>query len=229
MDVGPLLREQGSKPFIMLEMRQNLNQTEKREAQPPIGLAHRMEHGGRDHWYALSVKSRYEKTVGRFLENFGHVFFVPTYRARRLWSDRIKHVEAPLFPGYVFCRFDIHSRLPILTIPGVQHIVGGTQIPSPIDAAEIRALQNAVESGAARGPWPFLQAGDRLRIEHGSLAGVEGILLQAKGRHRLILSITLLQRSIAVDIDSAFVSMVSRRDSPSDVRAKLVQASTQPA
>lgn len=147
----------------------------------------------------------------RFLQSSGHTSFLPTYRARRAWSDRIKEVEAPLFPGYIFCRFDIYNRLPILTIPGVQHIVGGTKIPTPVDTAEVNALRTAVEAGAACEPWPFLRVGDRLRIEHGSLAGIEGILAQVKGRHRLVLSVTLLQRSVSVDIDSAFVSMVSRQ------------------
>lgn len=210
MDVGPTLLERGSRPLIMLDMLGNSEQRGEREARPEIGSGENPESERRDHWYALRVKSRYEKAVGRFLESFGYVFFVPTYKARRLWSDRIKQLDAPLFPGYVFCRFDIHNRLPILMIPGVQHIVGGTAVPTPVDVAEICALQAAVESGAAREPWPFLQVGDRLRIEHGSFAGVEGILLQTKGRYRLVLSITLLQRSVAVDIDSAFVSMVSR-------------------
>lgn len=214
----------------MLDILENSKQNnEEREGRSPIGSIESTQHARRDHWYALSVKSRYEKAVGRFLENFGYVFFVPTYKARRIWSDRIKHVDAPLFPGYVFCRFDIYKRLPILMIPGIQHIVGGTQIPRPVDAAEIRALQTAMESGAAREPWPFLQVGDRLRIEHGSFAGLEGILLQTKGRYRLVLSITLLQRSVAVDIDSAFVSMVSRRNSVCEIPRKLAQPSTQPA
>lgn len=195
----------------MLDMLDKSKWSEGLEGRPPVELGESTEYRCQDRWYALSVKSRYEKTVGRFLENFGHIHFVPTYKARRLWSDRIKHVDAPLFPGYVFCRFDIHNRLPILMIPGVQYIVGGTAVPTPVDVAEIRALQTAVESGAAREPWPFLQVGDRLRIEHGSLAGAEGILVQTKGRYRLVLSITLLQRSVAVDIDSAWVSSVGRR------------------
>lgn len=227
MDTGPALLERRTKPSIMLDILENSKQNEEREAHSLIGLAESTQYARQDHWYALSVKSRYEKTVGRFLENFGYVFFVPTYKARRLWSDRIKHVDAPLFPGYVFCRFDIHNRLPILMIPGVQHIVGGTAVPTPVDVGEIRALQTAVESGAAREPWPFLQVGDRLRIEHGSLAGAEGILVQTKGRYRLVLSITLLQRSVAVDIDSAFVSMVSRGKSVSEIRRKLAEPSTQ--
>src|SRR5579872_3476392 len=159
-------------------------------------------------WFALSVKSRFEKSVANFLANRGYESFLPLYKARRQWSDRIKETEVPLFPGYLFCRFDIHNRLPILMIPGVQHVVGGAQLPTPIDDNEMNALRTVIHAGLSRQPWPFLQIGDRVKIERGSLAGVEGILLQMKGRHRLVLSVSLLQRSVAVDIDSAAVTPV---------------------
>ena len=161
-------------------------------------------------WFALSVKSRFEKSVANFLANRGYESFLPLYKARRQWSDRIKETEVPLFPGYLFCRFDIHNRLPILMIPGVQHVVGGAQLPAPIDDNEMSALRTVIHAGLSRQPWPFLQIGDRVKIERGSLAGVEGILLQIKGRHRLVLSVSLLQRSVAVDIDSAWVSRAHR-------------------
>jgi transcription antitermination factor NusG len=213
----------------MLEIRSSAAQDQQASSSPVTEIAPPAEHREQKPWYALSVRSRHEKTVAHFLESFGYVSFFPTYKARRLWSDRIKEVEAPLFPGYLFCRFDIYNRLPILMIPGVQHIVGGTKFPAPIDTSEINALQTVVQSGAAREPWPFLQAGDRLRIEHGSLAGVEGILLQVKGRHRLVLSVTLLQRSVSVDVDSAWVSLLARESSAARLRVRLTQTSTQPA
>lgn len=161
-------------------------------------------------WFALSVKSRFEKSVANFLANRGYESFLPLYKARRQWSDRIKETEVPLFPGYLFCRFDIHNRLPILMIPGVQHVVGGAQLPTPIDDNEMNALRTVIHAGLSRQPWPFLEIGDRVKIERGSLAGIEGILLQMKGRHRLVLSVSLLQRSVAVDIDSAWVSRAHR-------------------
>ena len=162
-------------------------------------------------WYALSVRSRYEKIVATILQGQGYEGFLPLYKCRRRWSDRIKEIETPLFPGYLFCRFDIYNRLPILKIPGVQYVVGGTRIPNPIETSEIEALQAVIRTDATREPWPFLQIGDRVRIEYGSLAGVEGVLLHVKGRHRLVLSVTLLQRSVAVDIDSAWIGLVSRK------------------
>jgi transcription antitermination factor NusG len=172
-------------------------------------------------WFALNVKSRYERIAAKFLESRGYQSFLPMYKSRRCWSDRIKELDVPLFPGYLFCQFDIHNRLPVLVVPGVLGIVGGTKLPTPIDLAEIDALQATVLAGLSREPWPFLRVGDRVRIERGSLAGVEGILLQQKGRHRLILSVTLLQRSVAVDIDSAWVSSLESRPrvQPASLRA----------
>jgi len=179
-------------------------------------------------WYALSVRSRYEKIVATILKNQGYEWFLPLFKCRRHWSDRIKEIEAPLFPGYLFCRFDIYNRLPIVKIPGVQYVVGGTRIPTPIDTSEIEALQAVIRTNATREPWPFLQVGDRVRIEYGSLAGVEGVLLHVKGRHRLVLSVTLLQRSVAVDIDSAWVGLVSRKPSARRLPADLDRIPAQP-
>lgn len=213
----------------MREIENNLKQVEWTGSRPATEPARLAEPNELKPWYALSVRSRHEKIVGSFLESFGYSWFLPTYKARRRWSDRIKEVEAPLFPGYLFCRFDIHNRLPILTIPGIQHIVGGTSLPTPIEPSEIDFLQTVIRAGTGREPWPFLQVGDRLRIEHGSLAGVEGILLQVKGRHRLVLSVTLLQRSVAVDVDSAWVGSVLPRPGADRARFGQNPMAAQPA
>ncbi len=156
-------------------------------------------------WYALRVRSRYERTVATHLQGRGYESLLPLYKCRRRWSDRFKEIELPLFPGYVFCQFNPLNRLPILSIPGVVHVVGVGRTPVPIDETEISAIQTAVKSGLPRQPWPFLQIGHRVRIEYGPLCGVEGILLGFRGRQRLVLSITLLQRSAAVQVDEACV------------------------
>lgn len=156
-------------------------------------------------WFALQVRSRYEKLVSSALEYKGYQEFLPVYAARRRWSDRIKEVELPLFQGYVFCRLDPGDRLPILTIPGVIGLVGLGKTPAPVDDTEITALQAIVESGLSRLPWPFLRAGQKIRIDHGPLRDLEGILLQIKGSHRLVVSVSLLQRSVAVEIDRDWV------------------------
>jgi transcription antitermination factor NusG len=123
-------------------------------------------------------------------------------------------LDLPLFPGYMFCRFDVHNRLPILKTPGVILIIGIARTPVPIGNAEIDAIRTIVDSGLQSQPWPFLQIGARIRIEHGALSGLEGILLGPRGRHRLIVSVTLLQRSVAVEIDGAWVSAVTHSLSP---------------
>jgi transcription antitermination factor NusG len=162
-------------------------------------------------WFALQVRSRYEKNVAAFLDGKGYEWLLPTYRSRRRWSDRMKDVELPLFPGYLFCRFDPQDRLPILKTPGMISIVGTAKIPTAVSEAEIEALRTLVRSGLPRQPWPFLQVGQRVRIEHGSLFGLEGILLRHKGQDRLVLSISLLQRSTAVEIEGSWVSPIPTR------------------
>jgi transcription antitermination factor NusG len=156
-------------------------------------------------WFALQVRTRHETGVAGFLEAKGYKQFVPLYKARKRWSDRIKVTEAPLFPGYLFCRFDPQHRLPILKTPGVIQIVGYNRIPTPIDEMEIDAIQTLIASGLQTQPWPFLAVGERVRIESGALRGVDGIVVKMKENHRLVVSITLLRRSVAVEIDSALV------------------------
>ena len=160
-------------------------------------------------WYALRVRSRHEDAVAKHLDARGLESFLPLYKSQRRWSDRFKEIEVPLFPGYVFCHFNVMNRLPILTIPGVVHVVGIGKIPAPIDESEIAAIQVAVKSGLPTEPWPSLCVGDRVRIEHGPLGGVEGVLLGVRGRQRLLLSVTLLQRSVAVQVNEAWVQPIA--------------------
>jgi len=143
--------------------------------------------------------------VALMARNKGFEEFLPLYRARRRWSDRQKETEFPLFPGYVFCRLDPQHRLPILTIPGVVHVVGIGKTPVPIEEREITAIQAAVRSGLSAEPWPFLEAGQRVRLEEGPLAGLEGILVGSAKQHRIVVSVTLLKRSVAVAIERHWV------------------------
>jgi len=139
------------------------------------------------------------------LRDRGYEEFLPLYRAQRRWSDRVKELELPLFPGYLFCRFDVSDRLPILTTPGVMGIVGFGKTPVPIEPGEIAAIHRVLETGVAAEPWKYIVSGQRVRVEHGALAGLEGIFIETKKDHRLLLSVTLLQRSVAVQIDAACV------------------------
>ncbi len=157
-------------------------------------------------WFALQVRTQHEKGVAQFLSGRSYEWFLPLYKCRKRWSDRVKEVETPLFPGYLFCRFNPMERLPILQTPGVIQIVGYNRHPVPVEESEIQAIQMLVVSGVAKQPWPFLHTGDKVQIESGPLRGMTGILTDFKGKHRLIISITLLQRAVAVEIDSALVT-----------------------
>ena len=165
-------------------------------------------------WFALQVRAKHEAGVAQFLQGKGYIWFLPSYKCRKRLCDRVKVADAPLFPGYLFCRFDPEKRLPILTTPGVIQIVGYNRAPVAIDDSEIEALQMLVQSGLPNQPWPFVRIGDRVQIEAGPLRGVEGILVAAKAGHRLILSVSLLQRSVAVQIDSAYVRSLESAASP---------------
>lgn len=151
-------------------------------------------------WFALRTRPRAEKVVADALRGKGYEEFLPLHLERRRWSDRIATVEMPLFPGYVFCRFDAQQRLPILTTPGVLLVVGIGKTPEPIDDTEIDSLRVLVDSRLQLQAWPYLHIGQRIQIVAGPLTGAEGILLAVKNQNRLVVSVTLLQRSVAVEI-----------------------------
>jgi len=176
-----------------------------------------------EQWFALRVRSRCEKLVALMAQNRGFEEFLPLYRCRRRWSDRWQETEFPLFPGYVFCRLDLQHRLPLLTIPGVLHFVGIGKTPAPLEDAEIAAIQAAVRSGLSSEPWPFLEAGQRVRLEGGPLAGLEGILVGTAKQDRLVISVTLLQRSVAVAIERHWVRPLDEtgREVPIQFRSLL--------
>lgn len=157
-------------------------------------------------WYAVRVRSNFERTVSTVLDYKGVEQFLPTYRSRRVWTDRIKTLELPLFPGYVFCRIPLEERNRVVTIDGVVGLVGAGRQPIPLSTAEIDSIRTLVHSQLPAQPWPFLKIGQTVRITHGSLSGIEGILVRVKNSWRLVVSVSLLERSVAVEIDAAYVS-----------------------
>jgi transcription antitermination factor NusG len=157
-------------------------------------------------WFALQIRSRWEAPTADLLRGKGFETLLPTYTTRRKWSDRIKVVESPLFPGYVFCRFDVHNRLPILITPGVISVVGRGKSPVAVDDAEIQYIQAAIGSGIHMEPWPYVEIGERVRIKHDVLDGMEGILTSFRGSDRVIISVTLLRRSVALEIDRSRIT-----------------------
>lgn len=152
-------------------------------------------------WFALRLRSNYERITGTHLRERGFEEFAPSYKVERRWSDRTKQIDRFLFPGYLFCRFNPNNRMPILTAPGVVDVVGFGKVPEHIPNVEIERVRRMVESPLLVTPYPYLQAGQAVLIERGPLTGVEGILVEVKGTTRLVVSVNLLQRSVSAEVD----------------------------
>ncbi len=152
-------------------------------------------------WFAVRVRSNFERATAQSLDCRGIKCFVPLYRARRQWSDRVKEIDLPLFTGYVFCHLEETRFLPIIETPGVVQVVGIGATPVPVEAHEMAALLQIAGSGKEAMPWPYLAVGQRVRMRTGALKNVEGILANADGRLRVVVNIELLQRSVAVSVE----------------------------
>jgi transcription antitermination factor NusG len=158
-------------------------------------------------WFAIQVRTSREKMAKSFLENAGFECFLPVAKSSHRWSDRVKEFEIPLFPGYLFCRMNPQNRLPVLMAPGVIQIVGVGKTPLPVAEEELEAIRRATQSGAGTMPWPYLQVGNVASIEDGPLKGMTGIIVKIKSGLKLVLSVSLLQRSVAVEIERAWISV----------------------
>jgi len=165
----------------------------------PLGLS---SFGERLPWFGIRTRSNYEKVAATVLKGKGYDPYLPLYRRPRAASDIQGVSEYPLFPGYVFCRFDARNRLPILMTSGVISVLGFGKEPAPIPDEEIEAIKAVLRSGLPAEPCPYLREGQRIRVRNGSLEGVEGILVKKKNQCRMVVSVTMLQRSISVEIDS---------------------------
>jgi transcription antitermination factor NusG len=160
-------------------------------------------------WFGIRVKSRCELRAYDDLSLRGFDAFLPLCSVRRRWSDRVKTLQVPMFSGYLFCRFALPDRLRVLNAAGVAQIVGVGNAPVPISEAEIRSVQTLVTSKIACTPWPYLQAGQRVSIEDGPLAGVEGVIIRAEnGKPRVVVSVTMLFRSVAAEIERDWIGRV---------------------
>lgn len=161
-----------------------------------------------DQWYALQVRSRWENATATLLSGKGYQTFLPTYKAEKRWRTTSRELSVPLFPGYVFCHFDVHNRLPVLVTPGVLSVVGRGRTPVAVEDSEIDALQRVISSGLQTEPWPFLEVGQRVRILEGALNGLEGILTSFRGSHRIVVSVSLLCRSVSLEIERSRIDPI---------------------
>jgi transcription antitermination factor NusG len=159
-------------------------------------------------WYVLYTRHQHEKSVTTILKSKGFETFLPLYESVRRWKDRSKSLLLPLFPCYVFLGDAIERRLDIVTTPGVHALVSNAGQPALIPCAEIEAIRRLTRSGAGVEPHPFLKCGDRMRIKSGPLTGIEGILVKKKNIYRLVLSVEMLGKAAAVEIDCCLVERV---------------------
>ena len=154
-------------------------------------------------WYAIYTSAHHEKSVAEHLRARAIEHFLPLYESVRRWQDRKVKLKLPLFPGYVFVRLALHNKMSVVQVPGVARLVGFDGTPTALPDEEINTLRTNLESGLRAEPHPFLTVGRRVRVKTGPLAGIQGVLLRWKGRSRVVMSINLIQRSIAVQLDES--------------------------
>ena len=172
-------------------------------------------------WYALYTRHQHEKIAARILEYKDFEVFLPVYQVRRRWQDRIKEISVPLFPGYLFVREGQERWLQILTAIGVSSIVSCGERPAVIPHSEVEGVRRLVESSLKVEPHPFLKTGDWVRVKYGPIAGVEGILLRKKNIARLILSVEILGKSAAVEVDATNIERLPAGSSGMNAALKV--------
>lgn len=158
-------------------------------------------------WYVICTMPRHEKQVAAQLSCRSIENFLPLYEEVHRWKDRRAKVLLPLFPGYVFVRVPLMERLQVQMVPGVLRFVGFGGPPVALDAAEMKRLHDGLTALRAE-PHPFLKVGQKVRVRYGPLAGAEGILEQHRERFRVVLSMDLIQQSVAVELDMSDLEIV---------------------
>jgi transcription antitermination factor NusG len=153
-------------------------------------------------WFALTVHPKHEHLAERGLRHQGFEVYLPLHRSRRRWSDRTKTLDMVLFPGYVFCRFQPQDKLRIMTSPSVRGIVRTGRDPVPVDDAEIASIRSLIASGRPIDLCPFLRVGQHVRINHGPLESVRGVILRSDDNWRVVVSVEALGCSVSVEVDA---------------------------
>jgi transcription antitermination factor NusG len=153
-------------------------------------------------WYAIYTRPRHEKKVAWELERRNLQVCLPTYETIRRWKNGRHRLQLPLFPGYAFVRISLGSHLAVLKVPGVVRLVGFNGRPMPLPDPEVESIRQAVNNRYPVEPYPYLGIGRKVRIKSGPLAGSAGILVRRAGQSRLIISLELIMRSIAVNVEA---------------------------
>lgn len=155
------------------------------------------------HWYVAQTRARHEKRAAEELGRRGIENFLPLYETMRRWKDRRVRLQLPLFTGYVFARFPLSERLRALEISSVARLVGFGSLPTALPDYDMETMRKGLTSKLRAVPHPHLTDGHRVRIVSGPFEGLEGILLRHKNYFRVIVSVDLIVRSVAIEIDAA--------------------------
>lgn len=175
-------------------------------------------------WYAVYTSANHEKRVAKQLEQRSVQHFLPLYESVRRWKDRRVKLGLPLFPGYIFVRMAIADRSRVLQVPGVVRLVGFNGQPYPLSEEDIQAVRNCLRRGYQVEPHPYVRVGRRARVKAGPLKGLEGIILRRKNRMRFVLSLELIMRSVAVEMDGSELEPVKASLAPATPFREVAQS-----
>ncbi len=157
-------------------------------------------------WYALQTRSNHEHILSSMLRYLGQEEFLPTYCCKQTHThQKAREMERPLFPGYTFCRIDLRNGPKLYKLPGFIRVVAAGKTPIPLRDSEIEGIREITRSGVTIGPWPYLTTGDKLIVTHGPFRDLEGTFLFRKDAGYIVISLPLLQRSVAVTLDYSAV------------------------
>jgi transcription antitermination factor NusG len=159
-------------------------------------------------WYAAYTRANHERRVANQLVERGVEHFLPQYESMRKWKDRKVRLQMPLFPGYVFVHLALQNRLKVLEVPGVAYLVGFAGRPVAVPEGEFEKIRGFLKQGFRAEPHPYLDAGRRVRVRSGPLEGMEGIISRRKNSCRLVISLEVIRRAMAVDVDSRDVEVL---------------------
>jgi transcription antitermination factor NusG len=160
-------------------------------------------------WYAAYTRANHERRVADQLQEREVEIFLPQYESVRRWADRKVRLMRPLFPGYIFVHVALHNRLRVLQVPGVACLVGFAGKPVAVPEEEFARIRGFLQKGRRAEPHPYLAVGRRVRVRNGPLEGLEGIVARRKNGNRLVVSLELIQRAMAVDLDGADLETVA--------------------
>jgi len=153
-------------------------------------------------WYALYTKARHEKVVHASLCAQGVEAFLPLHDVLSQWKDRRKWVQMPLFPGYLFARLPADQLWVANAVRGVVHLVGDGERPVPVPEEQVLSVRRLLERPVPTDPWPYMREGDRVLVRSGPLMGLEGYFVRHEGASKLVISVDLLGRSVAAQVDA---------------------------